>query len=68
MTQNNGVSINAGITVVSVRLQTEVNESTKNYLRIEAIRRNVTMGQLLDEIIKLFCNEGTSENVSKTNS
>jgi hypothetical protein len=38
-----------------VKLQTEVNESTKNYLRIEAIRRRLTMGQLLDEIVRMFC-------------
>ncbi|MEG5048578.1 hypothetical protein [Microcoleus sp. B4-C1] len=61
-------SVNTDSTLFSVRLQTEVNEFTKNYLRIEAIRRNVTMGQLLDELIKQFCNEGVSEDVSKTNS
>ncbi|MEG4459171.1 hypothetical protein [Microcoleus sp. N9_A1] len=39
----------------SIKLQTEVSESTKNYLRIESIRRHLTMGQLLDEIVKMFC-------------
>ncbi|MEG4497576.1 hypothetical protein QUB05_05605 [Microcoleus sp. F10-C6] len=38
-----------------VKLQTEVNANTKNYLRHEAIRKGLTMGQLLDEIIKMFC-------------
>lgn len=45
------------VTITSgVKLQTEVSEATKSYLRLEAIRRHLTMGQLLDEIVKLFCN------------
>lgn len=44
------------VTVSGVKLQTEVNANTKNYLRIEAIRRGLTMGQLLNEIVdRLLC-------------
>ncbi|MEG4852835.1 hypothetical protein QUB10_18340 [Microcoleus sp. B5-D4] len=57
MTQNTEVSIGGDVITGNVRLQTEVNEFTKNYLRIEAIRQNVTMGQLLDKIIKRLCEE-----------
>jgi hypothetical protein len=45
---------NTNISVVvsnRVKLQIEVSLPTKNYLRIEAIRRQLTMGQLLDEIM-----------------
>lgn len=39
-------------TINGVNLQTEVSAETKSYLRIEAIRRGITMGKLLDEMVK----------------
>ncbi|MEG4225541.1 hypothetical protein QUA35_06660 [Microcoleus sp. N9_B2] len=54
MIDDNVIDINAGVTISSAKLQTEVSETTKSYLRHESIRRKVTMGQLLDEIVKLF--------------
>ena len=54
MIDDNEIDINTVTTTSSVTLQTEVSENTKTYLRIEAIRRKLTMGQLLDEIVKLF--------------
>lgn len=41
-------------TINGVNLQTEVSAETKSYLRIEAIRRRITMGKLLDEMVKLI--------------
>jgi len=55
MIDDNAIVTDTVINNSSVKLQTEVNENTKNYLRIEAIRRRLTMGQLLDEIVKMFC-------------
>ncbi|MEG4032082.1 hypothetical protein QUA26_28185 [Microcoleus sp. Pol12A4] len=55
MIDDNATITDAITTNIGVKLQTEVNENTKNYLRIEAIRRHLTMGQLLDEIVKMFC-------------
>jgi len=34
-----------------MKLQTSIDASTHIYLRLESLRRNLTMGQLLDEII-----------------
>ncbi len=41
-------------TISGVNLQTEVSAETKSYLRIEAIRRGITMGKLLDGMVKLI--------------
>lgn len=54
MIDDTEIDINTVTTNNGVKLQTEVSETTKSYLRIEAIRRGLTMGQLLDEIVKLF--------------
>lgn len=35
----------------AVKLQTSVAPSTLEFLRIESVRRHITMGQLLDEIV-----------------
>lgn len=44
------------VNVSGVKLQTEVNVNIKNYLRVEAVRRGLTMGQLLNEIVgRLLC-------------
>lgn len=51
---NNNINISPVLTTSGVKLQTEVSADTKSYLRIEAIRRSLTMGQLLDEIVKLL--------------
>ncbi|MEG4977211.1 hypothetical protein [Microcoleus sp. K4-B3] len=56
MINDNEIDITAIVTTSSAKLQTEVSEITKSYLRHESIRRKVTMGQLLDEIVKLFSN------------
>lgn len=51
------------VNVSGVKLQTEVNVNIKNYLRVEAVRRGLTMGQLLNEIVgNLLCSvpEGSS--------
>lgn len=42
-------------TVINVKLQTEILTTTKDYLRIEAVRRRITMGQLIDEWVQLLC-------------
>ncbi|MBD0339410.1 MAG: hypothetical protein ICV61_00470 [Microcoleus sp. Co-bin12] len=53
---NNEIDINAtttdDVTNGGVKLQTEVSVTTKIYLRVEAVRRNVTMGQLIDEMVR----------------
>ena len=54
MIDNSEIDINAVTTNSTVKLQTEVSKLTKNYLRLEAIRRGLTMGQLLDELLKMF--------------
>lgn len=54
MIENSEIDINTVATTSGVNLQTEVSVDTKTYLRIEAIRRRLTMGQLLDEMVKLF--------------
>jgi hypothetical protein len=55
MIDNSPTITDVSITNIGVKLQTEVNANTKNYLRHEALRKGLTMGQLLDEIIKTFC-------------
>lgn len=55
MIDNSAIDINAVTPNSTVKLQTEVSEPTKNYLRIEAIRQHLTMGQLLDKIIERCC-------------
>lgn len=64
MIEDSEISVNAGVTNGNARLQTEVSETTKSYLRIESIRRGVTMGQLLNLMVELFC----KNDVSQTNS
>ncbi|MEG4459189.1 hypothetical protein [Microcoleus sp. N9_A1] len=64
MIDDNVIDINAGVTISSAKLQTEVSETTKSYLRHESIRRKVTMGQLLDEIVKLFSSGDVPESTS----
>ncbi|MBD0307571.1 MAG: hypothetical protein ICV80_05355 [Microcoleus sp. T1-bin1] len=53
---NNEIDINAtttdDVTNGGVKMQTEVSVTTKIYLRVEAVRRNVTMGQLIDEMVR----------------
>jgi hypothetical protein len=34
-----------------MKLQTSIATDTHSYLRLEALRRHLTMGQLLDEIV-----------------
>lgn len=59
---------NAQISVIAnagnVKLQTEVLAVTKNYLRIEAVRRHLTMGQLIDEWVQLLLSEGVPKSTS----
>lgn len=52
MINNNEIDTIA--TINGVNLQTEVSAETKSYLRIEAIRRGLTMGKLLDEMVRLI--------------
>ncbi|MEG4964567.1 hypothetical protein, partial [Microcoleus sp. K4-C2] len=54
MINDNEIDITAIVTTSGVKLQTEVSEITKSYLRIEAIRRKMTMGQLIDWIVESF--------------
>lgn len=54
MINDTEIDINTVVLTSGVKLQTEVSENTKSYLRIEAIRRHLTMGQLIDEIVTLF--------------
>jgi hypothetical protein len=39
----------------TVKLQTSVTSATREFLRLESLRRQVTMGQLLDELIQPLC-------------
>lgn len=59
---------NAQISVIAnagnVKLQTEVLAVTKNYLRIEAVRRHLTMGQLIDEWVQLLLSESVPKSTS----
>ncbi|MEG4323598.1 MULTISPECIES: hypothetical protein [unclassified Microcoleus] len=57
MINDSETDVNAVIVNCNVKLQTEVAETTKKYLRIEAIRRRLTMGQLLDEIVAMICSD-----------
>jgi hypothetical protein len=62
MINDGETDVNVVATNSTVKLQTEVSKLTKNYLRLEAVRRGLTMGQLLDELLKMFYD------VSKTTS
>lgn len=52
------------VTADGVKLQTEISATTKNYLRIESVRRNLTMGQLIDEIVQMFCQPNVPKNIN----
>jgi hypothetical protein len=41
--------------ILTAKLQTSVAPATLEYLRVESVRRHMTMGQLLDEIIAQKC-------------
>lgn len=41
-------------TIVTAKLQTAVLPATLEFLRIESVRRHLTMGQLLDEMVGLY--------------
>jgi hypothetical protein len=52
------------VTNGGVKLQTEVSIATKNYLRVEAVRRHLTMGQLIDEIVQMLCQQDVPESIN----
>jgi hypothetical protein len=52
------------VTNGGVKLQTEVSIATKNYLRVEAVRRHLTMGQLIDEIVQILCQQDVPESIN----
>jgi hypothetical protein len=60
---NSDIQVITAVDNGGVKLQTEVSEKTRNYLRVESVRRRITMGQLIDELVKLLCG-----NVSETTS
>ena len=67
MIDNSEIDVNATTNDVSaggVKLQTEVSVTTKNYLRLEAVRRHLTMGQLIDEILQMFCQQDVPKSTS----
>jgi hypothetical protein len=67
MIDNSEIVVNAttdDVTNSSVKLQTEVSVSTKNYLRLEAVRRQLTMGQLIDEIVQVLCQQGAQKSIN----
>jgi len=67
MTDNNENDVNGiscDVTDGGVKLQTEVSLATKNYLRVEAVRRHLTMGQLIDEIVQMFCQQDVPKSTS----
>jgi len=67
MIDNSEINVNAttdDVTDGGVKLQTEVSRDTKNYLRLEAVRRQLTMGQLIDEIVKMFCQQDVPKSTS----
>lgn len=37
-----------------VKLQTDILQDTKNFLRLESVRRHVSMGMLIDELIRNY--------------
>jgi len=52
------------VTNGGVKLQTEVSIATKNYFRVEAVRRHLTMGQLIDEIVQMLCQQDVPESIN----
>jgi hypothetical protein len=67
MIDNSEINVNAttdDVTTGGVKLQTEVSRDTKNYLRLEAVRRQLTMGQLIDEIVRMFCQQDVPKSTS----
>jgi hypothetical protein len=67
MTNNTEIDVNVATDDVTdnfVKLQTEVSVTTKNYLRVEAVRRHLTMGQLIDEIVQMFCQQDVPKSTS----
>lgn len=63
MNNDSDIQLITAIDHNGVKLQTEISEDTKNYLRVESVRRHMTMGQLIDELVKSLCG-----NVSETTS
>lgn len=63
MINNSEIDVDAVTRNSGIKLQTEVAETTKNYLRLEAVRRHLTMGQLIDELVALL-----RDSVSETTS
>lgn len=67
MIDNSEIDVNAttdDVTDGGVKLQTEVSVTTKNYLRLEAVRRHLTMGQLIDELVQMFCQQDVPKSTS----
>lgn len=67
MIDNTEIDVNAttdDVTDSGVKLQTEVSVTTKNYLRVEAVRRHLTMGQLIDEIVQMICQQDVPKSTS----
>ena len=67
MIDNSEINVNAttdDVTSGGVKLQTEVSRDTKNYLRLEAVRQQLTMGQLIDEIVQMFCQQNVPKSTS----
>jgi hypothetical protein len=67
MIDNSEIDVNAttdDVTDGGVKLQTEVSRETKNYLRLEAVRRHLTMGELIDEIVQMFCQQDVPKSTS----
>jgi hypothetical protein len=67
MIDNSEIDVNAtndAVTDGNVKLQTEVSVTTKNYLRIEAVRRHLTRGQLIDEIVQMLCQQDVPKSTS----
>jgi hypothetical protein len=67
MIDSSEIDVNAttdDVTNNGVKLQTEVSRDTKNYLRLEAVRRQLTMGQLIDEIVKIFSQQDVPKSTS----
>ncbi|MEG4883012.1 hypothetical protein QUB75_19725 [Microcoleus sp. K1-B6] len=58
MINDTEIDIDAGVAIGNAKLQTEVREVTKTCLRLESIRRKMTMGQLIDWIVATFPIDG----------
>ncbi|MEG3844736.1 hypothetical protein [Microcoleus sp. herbarium14] len=47
-----------------VKLQTEISQDTKDFLRLESVRRHISMGMLIDELVRKFHLLSVSETTS----